>query len=95
MPSSNAIVRKFFTGPFLTFLLHVEVILTYKRGAHPFETATKGNTVSLWHFYKLGVSITWVTNRNRQTQLLETWKVIQLNLLRQKTVNHRAYQAVM
>ena len=38
--------------------------------------------------FVVDVSIDWVTNRNWHTKVLDTWKVIQLDLLRQKSVEN-------
>ena len=35
------------------------------------------------------ISINWATNRNWQTNILDTWKVTQLNLPHQKSVKHQ------
>ena len=54
---------------------------TYKRDVHSFVTDTKGR-----HFVP-GVSIHWTNKRNWQVKGLGTWKVTQLNLPRQESVN--------
>ena len=48
----------------------------------PLRLIPKEGTVHRWRFYKLG---------NWQTKLLETWKVIQLTLLRQKSIQIDLY----
>ena len=54
---------------------------TYRRDVNPFETGTKGR------LFVVGVSTNWPSKGNGQTKLLDSWKVTQLNLLRQKSVN--------
>ena len=53
---------------------------TYGRDVNPFETDTKGR------LFVVDVSINWPSNRNWLTKVLDSWKVNQLNWLRQKWV---------
>ena len=53
----------------------------YRRDANPFETDGKGR------LFVLDVSINWLSNRNWQTKILDSWKATQLDLLRQKSVS--------
>ena len=54
---------------------------TYRRDVDPFETDTKGK------LFIVDVSINWPSNRSWLTKVLDSWKVTQLTLPRQRSVN--------
>ena len=53
----------------------------YRRDVNPFETDTKRK------LFVTDVFISWPMNRHWQTKVLDSWKVTQLNLQRQKCIN--------
>ena len=53
---------------------------TYRRDVHPFETDTKGR------LFGVDVSVNWLSHRDWQTKVLDSWKATQLTLLRQKVL---------
>ena len=63
----------------------MNIILTYRRDVHPFETDTKGR------HSVVDVYLNWATNRNWQTKVLDTRTVTQLNLPRQESVHPLDY----
>ena len=68
--------------------VNVNVILNFKR-----DTVC----ASLWNRYQrktlfvIDVSINWTTVRRWQTKLLDTWKVTQIHLLRQKVADQTSW----
>ena len=53
---------------------------TYRRDVHPYETDTTGR------LFVVDVFINWPSNRNWQTEVLDSWEATQLNVLRQESV---------
>ena len=68
----------------LYVLVLLNVILDLKeRDVHP---SNKLDTKGGHSIFVVDVSFKWETDRNWHTKPLETWKLIQLNLLRQESV---------
>ena len=65
---------------FLRFWFMLTTFRTYKRDVNPFETDTEGR------LFVVDVSINWLTNRNWQTKVPDSWKVTQMILLRRRNV---------
>ena len=57
---------------------------THRRDVNPFESDTKGRLLGI------NVSINWPSNIHQQTKVPDSWRAIQLILLRQKRVKRAA-----
>ena len=57
-------------------MVHVDVILNLQKRCTSLRDQYQWKALFI-----IGVSINWTTDRNRLTKILETWKVILLNLL--------------